>query len=83
MEVGISYEKIGAYQTRDATDAALYRAARQLPPALAHATPLVAPLKSSQDGWMFRARLGNLNAAQAAKTCQIFSGCVLIPPQQN
>lgn len=75
--------QIGAYQTRDATDAALYRAARRLPPTLSHATPLVAPLKSSQDGWMFRARLGNLNAAQAAQTCQIFSGCVLIPPQQN
>ncbi len=75
--------QLGAYQTRDATDAALHQASRRLPNSLSHAVPSVAPLKSTRDGWMFRARLGNLTKAEAGQTCQIFSGCVLIPPQQN
>jgi hypothetical protein len=40
----------------------------------------VAPLKSLNEGWMFRARLGNLNATEAAQACRVFSGCLIIPP---
>ncbi len=73
--------QIGAYQNRDATDQALYKAAKKLPTTLAHATPIVAPLKSRDSGWMFRARLGNLSRADAGRACQIFSGCMILAPE--
>jgi D-alanyl-D-alanine carboxypeptidase len=72
--------QLGAYQNRDATDRALYQAAKRLPRALAHATPIVAPLKSAEAGWVFRARLGNLSQADAGQICQIFAGCLMLPP---
>lgn len=73
--------QLGAYQNRDATDRALYQASKKLPRNLAHATPIVAPLKSSEAGWVFRARIGNLSKAEAGKVCQIFSGCRILPPE--
>ena len=74
--------QIGAYQSRDATDRALYDAMRALPSDVsAGITPVVAPLKTVENGWLFRARLGNLEAEQARRVCTYFRGCLLIPPQ--
>jgi D-alanyl-D-alanine carboxypeptidase len=75
--------QIGAYRNRDATDRALYNAGQRLPSSLAHATPVVAPLKSIENGWMFRARLSNLSSSDAARVCQILSGCLVLPPEAN
>lgn len=73
--------QIGAYQNRDATDRALYEAVKILPKDLSHANPIVAPLKSVESGWLFRARLGNLNEAQAKRVCTYFRGCLMIAPE--
>lgn len=75
--------QIGAYRDRDATDRALYNATQRLPSSLAHATPIVAPLKSIENGWMFRARLSNLSSSEAARACQVLSGCLVLPPEGN
>ena len=73
--------QIGAYQSRDATDRALSDAVGQLPSGLAHASPVVAPLKTVDRGWLFRARLANLTRPQAQQACSYFRGCLMIPPQ--
>lgn len=74
--------QIGAYQNRDATDRALYIAMQKLPVGLKHATPMVAPLKSVESGWLFRARLGNLSQAEARRVCQIFTSCLVLAPEK-
>jgi D-alanyl-D-alanine carboxypeptidase len=75
--------QIGAYQDRDATDRALYSAMKQLPSTLAHASPVVAPYKSLEEGWLFRARLGNLDADQARQACALLKGCLVLAPDQH
>lgn len=75
--------QIGAYQDRDATDRALYSAMKRLPPTLAHANPVVAPYKSLEEGWLFRARLSNLNADQARETCALLKGCLVLGPDKR
>lgn len=74
--------QIGAYQSRDATDRALYLATRKLPPHLSHVSPIVAPLKSMESGWLFRARLGNLSRSEAQQVCQILPSCLILAPDR-
>lgn len=74
--------QIGAYQSRLVTDRALDQALRQLPRELANARAVVAPLKSESEGWLFRARLGNLTQDQAKQACSYFRGCLLIAPER-
>ncbi len=73
--------QIGAYQSREATDRALYLAAQKLPAGLRHATPMVAPLKSVENGWLFRARLGNLSKLEAERVCKILASCLVLAPE--
>jgi D-alanyl-D-alanine carboxypeptidase len=74
--------QIGAYQDREASDKALYDAVKILPRELAdHANPVVAPLKTLSDGWLFRSRLVNLTEMQAKRACSYFRGCLLIAPE--
>lgn len=74
--------QIGAYQSRDATDRALYTAAKKLPRDLRHASPVVAPLKSVESGWLFRARLGNLTKSEANRVCKLFKSCLVLAPEK-
>lgn len=72
--------QIGAYNSRVATDDALRLAHRKLPEELAHASPVVVPLKTSE-GLLFRARLGNLTQAQATEACRHFRDCLPVAPR--
>lgn len=75
--------QIGAYQSRLATDQALYQAIRKLPAHLAGANALVVPLRTSDARWVFRARLSGYTRDQAIEACQYFSDCLPISPQTN
>ncbi len=72
--------QIGAYNSRVATDDALRQAHSKLPAQLAHATPIVVPLKTGE-GILFRARLGNLSKNQAVDACRYFRDCLPVAPR--
>ena len=72
--------QIGAYTSRVATDDALRIAAAKLPGPLAHATPIVVPLKTAE-GILFRARLGNFTRDQASAACRYFRDCLPVAPR--
>lgn len=72
--------QIGAYTSRLATDDALRIAHGKLPAGLSHASPIVAPLKTSE-GILFRARLGGLTQAQANDACRYFRDCLPLAPR--
>lgn len=73
--------QLGAYQDRESTDQALVEAVKILPPDLARAKPVVAPIKTLQSGWLFRARLADLTQNDAKRVCTYFRGCLLISPE--
>lgn len=76
--------QIGAYQTRLATDQALYQAIRKLPShLLARANPLIVPLRTTEATWVFRARLSGFSKDQALEACKYLSDCLPISPQAN
>lgn len=75
--------QIGAYQSRLATDQALYQAMRKLPPHLGRASALVVPLRTTEATWVFRARLGGFTKDQAMEACKYLSDCLPISPQAN
>ncbi len=75
--------QIGAYQSRLATDQALYQAMRKLPSHLARANPLVVPLRTTEATWVFRARLSGFSKDQAIEACKYLSECLPISPQAN
>jgi D-alanyl-D-alanine carboxypeptidase len=72
--------QIGAYTSRVATDDALRYAHTKLPAGLTHAAPIVVPLATNQ-GVLFRARLGNLTQAQATEACRYFRDCLPVAPR--
>lgn len=72
--------QIGAYTSRVATDDALRTASAKLPSALAHASPIVVPLKTTE-GILFRARLGNFTQAEATQACLYFRDCITVAPR--
>lgn len=72
--------QIGAYTSRVATDDALRYAHSKLPANLIHASPIVVPLKSN-DGILFRARLGGLSQQQAFEACRYFRDCLPVEPR--
>jgi D-alanyl-D-alanine carboxypeptidase len=72
--------QIGAYNSRIATDEALRRAASKLPSELSHATPIVVPL-ATDEGTLFRGRLGNFTKAQANDACRYFRDCLPVAPR--
>ncbi|PZQ46742.1 MAG: hypothetical protein DI551_04635 [Micavibrio aeruginosavorus] len=71
--------QIGAYTSRVATDDALRYAHTKLPTNLAHASPIVVPLKTAE-GILFRARLGGLTQQQAVDACRYFRDCLPVAP---
>ncbi|MCB1562695.1 MAG: D-alanyl-D-alanine carboxypeptidase [Alphaproteobacteria bacterium] len=68
--------QIGAFESRAATDKALHRALKQIPgPYAAAANPVIAPLKTDE-GWLFRARLGGFTKEDAEKLCGYLHECL-------
>lgn len=73
--------QIGAYQTRLATDQAIFRAQQKLPSYLRRNQSIVVPLRTADASWMFRARLGGFTQAEASEACKYFKDCLIISPQ--
>ena len=71
--------QIGAYSSRVKTDNALRTAKSRLPAHLQIANPMSVPLNTEQ-GMIFRARLGGLSEPQARQACQIFDDCIAVAP---
>lgn len=71
--------QIGAYTSRLKTDEALRMAKNKLPPHLNMVNTMTVPLKT-QDGMIFRARLGGMNETQARQVCQYFKDCIPVAP---
>lgn len=73
--------QIGAYQNREGAEQAVMEARSQLPGALSSlAVTDIAPLKTMENGWLFRARLTGFAQDQAQRACTYFRGCLLVPP---
>ncbi len=73
--------QIGAYQTRLATDQAIFNAQKKLPSHLKKTQIMVVPLRTADASWMFRARLGGFTQGEAQEACKYFQDCLLISPQ--
>ena len=75
--------QVGAFQSRVATDQAIYQAQHKLPPELSsRATAMIVPLRTAEATWVFRARLtGFENQAQAQQACARLGNCLVISPQ--
>lgn len=76
--------QVGAYQSRAATDQALYQALHKLPPELSsRATAMIVPLRTAEATWMFRARLSGFSEREAVQACARLKDCLTISPQAN
>lgn len=73
--------QIGAYETRNATDLALYQAQKALPAHLHKTQSQVVPLRTADATWVFRARLGGYTQNEAAEACRYFKECLTISPR--
>jgi D-alanyl-D-alanine carboxypeptidase len=74
--------QVGAFQSRVATDQAIYRAMHMLPPELSsRATPMIVPLRTAEATWVFRARLAGFNQQQAEQACSRIKDCLTVSPQ--
>lgn len=71
--------QIGAYKSRIKTDDALRNAKKKLPSHLGKVSAMAVPLKTD-NGIIFRARLGGMSEAQARNACQYFKECITVAP---
>lgn len=75
--------QVGAFTTRAATDDLLHRSMQRLPQqSFKSVRAEVAPLKT-QDGWLFRGRLGGMTRTQAMAACDYFKECMPIAPDNR
>lgn len=74
--------QIGALASRAATDQLLAKGMQVLPAAYAKAAPVIAPLKT-QEGWLFRGRLGGFTQSEALAACAYFRECMTIAPNNR
>ena len=72
--------QVGAFASRAATDQVLQQSIKKLPKHYATARPAIAPL-STDNGWIFRARLSGYTKAQAEQACRYIPDCLMISPQ--
>ncbi len=76
--------QVGAFQSRVATDQALYKAMNKLPATLhSRATALIVPLRTADASWVFRARLSGFTQNEAQQACAYLQDCLTISPQAN
>ncbi len=71
--------QIGAFKSRVDTDEALNKAKKKLPKDLMKASPMAVPIRTN-DGLVFRARLGGFNEKEAQAACNYFNECLTIAP---
>ena len=71
--------QVGAYASREATEAAIKQAVKKAPSILKNAKVVVAALKQKH-GTVYRGRLSGLEAGDAKKACHILSHCITVPP---
>lgn len=72
--------QIGAFSSRDTTNAALNSSLKKLPASLRNVNPVIAPLQASNGSWLFRARLSGYSRQAALKACDILPDCMPIAP---
>lgn len=72
--------QIGAFSSRDSTNAALNSSLKKLPASLRNASPVIAPLQMDNGSWLFRARLSGYSRQAALKACDILPDCMPIAP---
>ena len=76
--------QVGAFQSRVATDQALYKAMNKLPAQLnSRATAMIVPLRTADASWVFRARLSGFTQNEAQQACAYLQDCLTISPQAN
>lgn len=74
--------QVGAFQSRVATDQALYKALHTLPAELGSvAKALIVPMRTADATWVFRARLSGFDKQQAERACAALKDCLTISPQ--
>jgi len=71
--------QVGAYASREATEAAIKQAIKKVPSILKNAKAVVAALPQKH-GTIYRGRLSGLEAGDARKACHLLSHCITVPP---
>lgn len=71
--------QVGAYATREATEAAIKQAIKKAPSLLKNAKVVVAALPQKH-GTIYRGRLSGLEAGDARKACRLLTHCLTVPP---
>lgn len=71
--------QIGAFNSRIKTDDALREAKKKLPAHLTKASAMTVPL-NTDNGMIFRARLGGMNEDEARDACKYFAECITVAP---
>ena len=71
--------QVGAYASREATEAAIKQAVKKVPSILKNAKVVVAALKQKH-GTVYRGRLVGLEADDARKACHLLSHCMTVAP---
>jgi D-alanyl-D-alanine carboxypeptidase len=71
--------QVGAYATRQATEAAIKQAIKKVPTILKNAKVVVAALPQKH-GTVYRGRLSGLEANDARKACHLLTHCMTVPP---
>ncbi len=74
--------QIGAFQSRIATDQAIYNAQARLSH-MGQKDPVIVPMRGDNQSWMFRARLAGFTQAEADQACRILGSCIPIPPNAH
>lgn len=75
--------QVGAYQDRISTDQAIFNAIRKLPSPLNRGRPLVIPLRTANNAWVFRARITGFTYEQAMQACRYLDDCLTLSPMAN
>lgn len=74
--------QVGAFASRIKTDHIIKQAQRSLPQDIAHAVPVIVPLRT-ENGWLFRGRLSGLSKEEAERACRYLSDCLPVSPQAH
>lgn len=74
--------QVGAFTSRVKIDRVIEDARGRLPADLAHAAPVIVPLKTSKR-WLFRGRLKGFSKDEAGRACRYLPECLMIAPQSD
>lgn len=71
--------QVGAFESRVKIDKVIRTAQKTLSSDLAHASPVIVPLRTRQ-GWLFRGRLSGYSKDEALRACDQLKDCLPISP---